>query len=365
MKKEIKEYLKYYEKTKDTSNLWRWEEEELNALLIASENALLHELSLFVEEIVCRYITFETLPKTLEIAIERKRKKIIEKGVIEFNALKLDGELYFQRPEFQGIAIPGDHEIGFYFHEFTYRIVEIFETFKKIISYIKVAGKHSLDSKFKDVLKMVNSLKGLDLSDSIAFSPYFYEIPKGVKQVLLKRVSWLTQEEMKRFLECIKGVEYLSLAFNNEIDFKSFGELSHLNTLEGLDLTGCYQIEDEWLKMILSAVRGLSKLSIASCSKIREEGFHSLAAMTGRLECIDLSNTRIDDGSLIEILYRNKDIQVVLIDHVEGITEFGIKQILKMPSKLKVLSLKESDLNVNFLKEIEREALEKKIQVIC
>lgn len=240
--------------------------------------------------------------------------------------------------------------------------------------------------------RLYSSFKS-SMARSIKIDPAVFGIKRGQPSASSNRILEFSDKELAVILRALPPLEkvrmrlvcrHWSELFEQSqmwqfLDLKSLFRILHSNRLlifselakESLckiDLSGCWQVEDEAIEVLSVNCPNISILSISNCWKLTDRGLSYLAenlkylkdldmSYCGQLSCssfpdhnwtllqrVNLSYCRqIGDENLEALLGRTTDMHTLSLRRCSRVTDFGLFLVVRYCMKLRVLDLGECD----------------------
>lgn len=250
------------------------------------------------------------------------------------------------------IHAPDPDHLLFEFTSFSDEAMAAFNQLKPKLTGIVCSGEMTEHPRFGPTLKASPHLLQLDISGSSIFSEQLRDIPTSVNTLDLSECSWLDRDSLKQLVKICPQITTLTLSNNTQLNYSSWGEVAKFTALRSLSLSGCHQLEDSDLKILLSGLRDLKEVTIAKCSKIGENGFIELAKRLPKLAYLDVSRTDISDTALVEIGSRCALLAEINLSSCSRLTEKGILALIKIARSLRKIDLSRCNLPQSAMQEI-------------
>lgn len=326
-----KEFVLLYEYATNGTlvNLWKQGLKELRATLDLAVGYDIVGLVKEAEEMMCKWVTAENALELLKTSITKGWLIVKEKAIEVINKMAWGFSLSSPYPE--GILTT--------FHNFTTITVEHYANVLQLTTEIACAGNWVNDSAFSKVVRETPHLRGVELSHTPAWSPYFADTPPGVVKLDLSYCEWLNNEYLETLSKSCPKIEELNLESDNQLDFSSWGSLLKFKKLKKLNLTRCQRISNDDLKIILQACPSLLVLNLTECTKIRDEGFFEIAHSNKGIVKLNLTRTHISDTALVEIGAGCTGLLSIVLSRCNDLTEKGVVAFVKAAHTLEELDI--------------------------
>lgn len=338
-------YVLHYLESGETLDLYRWEEKPIANLLKICEKWRIQDLANEAERVQLRYINRDNCIDKL-IEAQKQIRPIIRAKCIE---------LINEMPVNARLSSPNRESLAFEFLGYTEKGIALFERLKDVITHLIVSGKLTTDEMFKTALDACPKLVGLDISGSFEFSPYLTSIPHQVHELNLSRCQWFNDWAITQIAASAPEIKTLSLEQDTHLNYLTLGGLRNFKDLRSLNLSMCHQIGDQELTLIMQAQPLLTELKLHGLRKLTDTILADLGRRMPKLQSLDLSRTTIADGALIEIGTRCKELRHIVLNHCMGISDFGVREFLKNAHLLETISLKESLIDDEALRSLEKD----------
>lgn len=300
-------------------------------------------LSKISEMTLSKYLDVENIFDMLALA-KNQRWGYFEEACIEFINLRN-----------WGYKLSGAFErLNFEFLDFSEPTLAFFAKLKPLITDIVCSGELCQQPEFGKILKGFPVLQGLDISRTLTYSEQFEEIPKNLERLNLSESPWVTKVTIKQIQEFCPGINQLLLKNNVHLNYIFFGELIKFKALKKLDLSGCTQLQDSDLNIVLKGFSSLRDLSLNNCKKIGEKGFLDVAKTLSRAVHLNLSRCSLSDTALIEIITRCRYLTALDISSCLELTDKGVLALTKYSQALLDLNLSRCRISVSTVNELKR-----------
>lgn len=326
-------------------DLWKKNQSELLEIMQYAKVWQLRGLLELCEEVLKRYIDRVNVNIMLIMA-HHQGFSLLRDACFEFiNELNMG-------VRFEKKLLP---DLAFEFLEFQDRSLDLFDELKSYITHLIISGALTAQPIFSKVINQCSNLKGLDISRSSLFTDRLQDIPLSLQELDLSQCYWLNDENLKILILKCPQLTKLTLRGDTQLTYRSWSELYKLRALKSLDVSRCHQITDQDLSMILKACRGLTELNLEGCKKISNKAFFELAQTSQRLMHLNISESVISDGVLSEIASYNRDLLSLALVQCESITQKGIRELIQFCRDLQHLDLRKNSMNENFIDELKKQ----------
>lgn len=171
-------------------------------------------------------------------------------------------------------------------------------------------------------LSSLTSLRKLALTGTvISFSSLEF-----LSKLQVLTLYFFTAEHLSSICS-LPRLQHLSLISGNNVS--SFRALSHLTTLQNLEVWNCSKLTDEGLKPLLS-LSMLQKLAISKCPLIGDKSMNMFAAFSMLRTFHILDCSLITDAGILALTSLTK-LQELVIRGCPSITDAGIRQMSYVP----------------------------------
>lgn len=325
-------------------NLPTASKQELISLLRRASEWQVSEIVEQCQRMVIKYITSENAFKVL-LKAHNEGWELYKDGCINFiNHLKLGFELFSE----------GLGTLGFEFFVFSEKSMECFDLLHHQITHLRCREKLSENSHFAKVAKACPKLRMLDISASLHFSEYMFEMPKDLQGITLMQCPWLNQTTFKKLYTVCPEIKDMVLTSNVQLKYVDWSELKRFMNLKKLDLSRCHQIENADLDIILKSCPSLNHLILNECKNLDDEGFFILAKEGGHLLRLDLSRCKLTDVALVDIATGCPSLFSVNLAYCEYLTEKGVFALVRNLVSLTEINLTRSPLSLTALVELQK-----------
>lgn len=224
-------------------------------------------------------------------------------------------------------------------HDYLDDTLKIFEIFKKDVSQLTCKGKLADKPTLTQLVNSCSSLYALDVSDSTESAYVLEALSSKIEHLNLSLSEWLDASSLTKVLQRVPHLTEMTLSKNTQLDYRAWGQLNKLKELISLNLSGCHQIRDADLSIILQSCIKLQSLSLAECNKLLDQGFYLIGRFLRHLRNLDLSRCLLTDAALIDIGFRCKNLQSITLKLCPYITESGVSELLKKYPYLKIQTI--------------------------
>lgn len=329
--------------TGEIQDLWKIKPDELWLII---ESAMLTGFSPIVEfcELVLRrYIERSNVYEML-VKAHQKSLQLLQNACIEFiNEVSMGTRL----------LITPVKDLSLEFLSYKERAFDEFEKIADHLTCLVFSADLAASPYFKDTVKRCPKLRSLNFNDSKVFSDFFEEIPEGVKEIRLSNCNWLNHSTIGIFCLSCPELNLLDLSSNEHLNYAFWPELQKFKKLTALDVSRCYQIGDQELKMILQACPKLLDLKLMDCKKITDEGFFEIGKLSPNLARLDLSRTLITDAVLIDLMTKCTNLYSLDLSRCYQLTARAITEGIRNCPGLKKIYLNHTSLNEEEKKRIQ------------
>lgn len=303
-------------------------EVEITNLLKLTSHLEIHDLSHLCEKMLAKYLTVDNAVQMFIqgrqehwFRFQQRTADFIEQHRFGFrlNVISLD-------------------RLGFEFRDFSDETVAYFSQFLPMVTDLSCHGRLVEDPAFGNILKRSSKLIGLDLSRSSMMCRDLFKTSRGLQEIDLSECNWVSQETLKELHQLFPNLVKISLSGDYHLDYLSWGELEKFRGLKCLDLSGCQQIQDDDLSIIVRGCGQLTELSLNHCERIGEAGFFALAKGMPYLLQLELAFCSITNTALVEIASRCRFLTSLNITSCQELTEKGIVAFVKTCSSLREIN---------------------------
>ncbi len=321
----IEEYIE----TGTVSDLWRQEPEDIFKVLDQASRWGIVGLVAFCEDNLKHYITTENAVTYLLKAHEAQWPNLRQESMNFINAL--DVGIFFDQ-----VSIS---QLSFEFLTFSEDALEIFEQFRFHITHL-VCGHNLIDlPTFSDIITRCPKLVYLDISRTNTFSERLFDIPSDLSELNISKCGWLNPKTMRKMFEICPHLTALSLASNTQLDYSCWGLMRQLNQLKKLNLSRCYQINDQDFRVILQACHDVTNFYLQGCIGLTDLAFFELAKVAPKVAEIDISRCNIYDGALVDLSVRCKQLVSLDLTRCTTISDRGVIETVRNAANLQTLNI--------------------------
>ena len=297
----------------EIQDLWKTSSDELWSIIDQIAPLGLLPIVEACEEILRRYINSDSVFKML-IKAHRKLLQFLQNACIEFiNEQDLGIKLIITPASFLSLE----------FFDYKEKAIEAFNQLSSDITHLTFSGELATGAHFKNVVNQCPKLIGLDLSDSSQASNYLIDVPNYIQELRLSRCQWINPASLQIISIACPKLTQLDLSSNEQLTYVFWSELQSLKKISSLDVSFCFQIGDNELRMILQACPRLVDLKIRDCQKITSEGFFDIGRALSDLSHLNISRTLISDAALIEIMSSCKNLYTLDISRCTELLKRG------------------------------------------
>lgn len=327
----------------EIKDLWKMQPDELWALIDALNPLDLFPIVEACEVVLRRYIDRSNAFDML-IKAHQKHLQLLQNVCEEFiNDLDRGVRLVITPVE----------NLSLEFLDYKDNAFVAFNKVKDEMTHLIFSGEMAVSSQFKLAVNSCPKLKGLDLSDSIGVS-YLESIPDHVQELYLSRCRWINNAEMQTLSLASPDVIKLDLSNNDQLTYAIWSELRRFKNLTSLDVSRCFQIGDNELRIILQACPKLLELKMVDCQKISPDGFFEIGKLVPGLSLLNLSRTLVSDAALIDILVHCKSLLNLDISRCYGVSDKGVLEGIRHCPSLKTIHLTNTGLTLSGIEQIKK-----------
>lgn len=331
--------------TGNVLDLWKYEESELQDILMTVKVLGLDELQYLCEQTLKKYITRDNVLVMLIDAHKNKLTLLKDACIDSFNRLDLGVRLHKTNPSF----------FEFEFLDFKENAREVFEVVKSLITHLILSGDLTEQTEFAQIVNACPCLIQLNLSGSSIFNEKIFEISEKLEELDLSSCNYVDKALLNRIVTHFKNLKALALSDNIQLDYTSFTSLSKLKMLKRLDISRNPQIHDDELKLILQVLPQVIDLDCSDCKNIGDKGFFEIARSLSHLIFLNLERSQISDGLLLEIVIRSNYLEEINLSRCQRITDRGILECVKLSKALKTLVIRHCHFKEDTFKEIKEQ----------
>lgn len=323
--------------------LWKQEHAKVLSLMVKAKQLEIPTLAKESAEILKRYIDNDNVIDTL---IEAHKKNFNEwkQFCIEFvNQQNWGLKLSFEK----------EGELKVEILDYKINTIELFNRITPIITHLAFSGSLSEDTHYGDLIEKCPKLIGVDLARSLTYSNQFDDIPMTIIELSLASCPWVRAEHLKEVALQFPNLKILDLGNNAQLDQAALSELINLNQLITIDLSNCYQLSDDEMRLIGRSCQKLREINLQDCPKITDQGVAELVHA-----CYDLGKLTLDrcsgltDKGLAEIGLYATYLRELSLDKCLNLTEPGLSKMLSMRRSLRVLNVRRCDFSLSFVEEL-------------
>ena len=309
--------------------LWSKSQEELLSILEHASEWHLTELSEECQQLQKKYIDDANV---VQILI-----KSHEEG---WHILRKSGMGFINRSDV-GVRLEDSavDQFSIEFLDFRKPALNFYESIRSIITHLTFKNRLTEDQKFTEVVHRCPKLQTICVSETNVFSDRLLDLPSNLEGLDLSKCSWLTIKNLKQLLENSPSLSSLSLGSNTQLNYTAWGLLKLLKSLEKLDITSCHQVNDQDLKVILQAGRGLTHLNLSRCTGLSDLSFFELAKYARSLVDLNLSKCSVYDAALIEIVTKCTKLTHLNLCGCATLSDRGVFEAVRFAPNLRSVDL--------------------------
>lgn len=329
----------------DVPDLWKIQENDLKKLHHDTSRLGLTGLGVLCENVLKRYITRDNVLVMLIQAHLDGWMVLRQACYDKINGLNLGFKFHETTIKF----------LAFEFFDYKANAMDVFNQVKHLITHLYVSGKLVDDKVFSDVVNKCPLLIGLNLGAADVFSERIFDAPRNLKELRISSCYWLEGRILKRIVDAFKDLKALDLSDNIQLDYNSWGMLSSLKKLVSLTISRNPQINDDDFKLICQACPQIIELDCSDCKRIGDKGFYELTRSLGSLIFLNLENSQISDGILIEIAVKSLFLEEINLTRCQLLTDRGFIEFVKQSRSLRKMICKQCHIKEQTITEIKRQ----------
>ena len=322
-----------YLNTGRVEGLWRFEPDQLQALLKCAVKWELLGLAEQCQEVLVRYLTHDNVVRTLQEAHIQKWSHLKEAACTFLNKQGLG--CAFSVTE-KGIAVR--------LESFQGSTQDFLLALRFLITQLIFTPVSIEYAEIGQLLNQCKNLTSLDCSDTLEFHSSILKGPRGLKDLSLVQCPWLSVSVLQVLVETYPSLERLFLGGNIDLDYNFFSGLKSFVRLELLNLDYCYQLTDQDLLIIVRSLPQLQGLSLEGCKELSARGFFDIASFLSELTSLNLTRCMVTDGALMEIGRSCSFLKELVLSRCPHISLKGIIHFVQHASMLRRLDLSYSHL---------------------
>jgi len=343
--------MKEYLYTHSATGLWKFEKHELFTLINEADAYKLPGLRYFCEDQMKKYIDQNNVVEML-IEAHNASWNHLRELCFEFINSRFSVKLTTVEEENEILGHAEMRSLSFEFFDFSQSALMLFSHLKNLVTQIVCKGVLTLDPSFSQVVKSCTHLIGIDINGSLNFSERLFDIPSEIEKLDLSSCQWLTDDAFKRIITITPHLKKLGLESNLELTYVGFSSLQKLRGLRSLDISRNPHLRDDDFSLIVKGSPGLIELKVSGCSGLSNKAFFLVGKNLPQLQRLDVSNTAITDGMLLEIISRCEGLQELNISHCRELSEKGIVHAVELGHALTMLTAKHCHLSHAAVQEI-------------
>lgn len=259
--------------------LWREEFKTIYQLMIEAQDLMMTELTLECAINLKRYLNRQNVLPYFFQAHQQRMSDWKKECQLFINELNLG--LFLPLVEFSEMKVNVLNDDQ--------------DTLEHLFLFTPYLTELQLSLTFKDfsfyhqMIARCHYLKGLDISGLDENIAFFEDLPKSLSHFNLSACNWIQASHLRKLNKQFPFISSLALANNGQLNYLAWGELAQFENLIKLDLSRCFQLNDEDIKQITKSLPDLQQLSIEECYQITDKGFLTIA-----IHCNDLNEMNIN-----------------------------------------------------------------------
>ncbi|MFA6915705.1 MAG: hypothetical protein WC222_04855 [Parachlamydiales bacterium] len=230
-------------------------------------------------------------------------------------------------------------------HNFLDDTLKIYNLLQNEISHLTCKGVLAEKQPLVDLVAASQYLYSLDLSDATDATYILQALFPKLENLNITLSEWLNASTLASVFIKAPGLTDLTLAKNTHLDYRAWGLFNKLKGLRSLNLSGCHQIRDADLSIILQGCSKLQVLNLTECNKLLDQGFYLIGRFVRNIQTLDLSRCLLTDAALVDIGFRCKVLQKLVLQQCPNISDKGIVEVVKRLQNLRELDLKGSSIS--------------------
>lgn len=230
-------------------------------------------------------------------------------------------------------------------HDLLDDTLKIFYSLTADISHLTCKGVLAENPLLVKLVESCPYLYSLDVADATEGTYILQALSPKTEILNITLSEWLNATTLAEAFSNAPNLTALTLARNIQLDYRSWGLFTKLKQLRLLNLSGCFQIRDADLSIILQGCPRLQELVLSECNKLLDQGFYLIGRFARNIINLDLSKCLLTDAALIDISFRCKSIQKLILFQCSYISDKGISEVAKKLPNLTLLNVKFSNLS--------------------
>lgn len=327
--RDVFDQIEEFIRTGTVKELWRKDQPKVFEVLRQATEWGLTDLMLFCEDILKRYIARGNVIDTMIMSHEEGWQMLKEACMDFINGL--DVGVHFESGDPDHLAIE--------FLDFREDALDIFEGVHFHLTHLICGHNLTEQASFSDVVNRCPSMICLDISRSRTFSDRLVDIPESLEELNVSKCLWLSNKNLENMIEICPNLSKITMSSNVQTDYAGWGLLRKLKKLNKLDISGCFQVNDEDFKIILQACRKVTHFYMQLCTGLSDEAFYELAKNIPKLTDLDISRCSISDAALIDLVTRCKQLYTLNLTRCTNLTEKGVIEAVRFAPNLQFLNI--------------------------
>lgn len=245
-----------------------------------------------------------------------------------------------------------DNALGLVVERVTEALGVVVAPLKEWITDLTCKDRVSGDLSVMTLASKLHRLNHVDLSGTASTPIFLDRLPTRIESLTLAECPWLSRDTIQKIAASYPQLETLSLASNSHLPSTFWSSLIPCKGVKNLDISGCYQIEDNDFIIALKSFQALDKLLIDRCTNVTDKGFSELARRGRRLVTLGISRCRITDRALIELAVNCSGLSSIDLSECRDITEKGIFEFVRNAKELQKINLERTHISQDYLDKI-------------
>ncbi len=228
---------------------------------------------------------------------------------------------------------------SFEFLDFRESAVEFFDKVRLYITHLFCRFQLPNEELFSEVIHRCPGIKSLSVSESELFSDRLLDLPAKLEELDLSKCSWINHKTLRQIFEHCPSLSSLCLSSNTQLNYTDWSTLRLLKWLTVVDISSCYQVSDQDLKVILQACRSLKQLNLNRCTGLSDLAFFDLARFAPHLDTLNISKCHIFDAGLIDLSARCHLLSNLNVKGCVNLSDRGVIETVKNARNLQCIVL--------------------------
>lgn len=326
------DYLSYC-RTGEIPNLIQYDPDKLEIWMAQAIHLQCEEVEKIVAHSYRRYLGLENVCHLLVLAYNKRWKFLAAECRLVINHLGLGFRCL---PQDEGLAI----------ELFDYRELTLYhlDLLQPLVTHFTCRGYMTTANEFGELMDHMPSLTSLHIPSSPVFSEQLMHVSEKLRELDLSQCPWVDAETLQQIITRCPRLDLLRFCDNTQMNQSCWSLLARLKSLSNLDVTGCFQIEDTDLKVLMLSCVYLTHFSLKGCFKISDRAFFDLSRFCKGIDHLSVAHCNIEDAGLVEIAFRCP-LRWLDVELCMGITAKGILEVTRHALGLTYINITGCNIN--------------------